>query len=85
MKKINKYKIGEIVTCIKIDNTNDHLISVGKDYKVLEIMLGAISIMTDAGVICYISYGSFFISKRVLRMNKINKINKLNEIFCQSK
>jgi len=86
METYNNIKVGEFVTCIKNDWNNNNLITVGKDYKVLEIIYHinytAITIMTDPGIYCDMGFKEFFISKRGLRKNKINN---LNEIFCKSK
>ena len=86
METYNNIKFGDVLTCIKNDRTNDNLITVGKDYKVIEISTTinhvVIEIMTDAGIYCNVLVHDFFISKRCLRKNKINK---LNEIFCKSK
>jgi len=80
--KYDKIIVGDFLICIKNDYTNDNLITVNKEYKVLEIgrNYSTITIMTDVGIICDIIFYSFFISKRILRKNKLNKLNK---IFCE--
>ena len=77
--KENKFIIGEIVTCIKNDHTNDKLITAGKEYKILEIIknYNSVSIITDPDIKCYIVFKDFFISKRILRKNKLNKLNNI--------
>ena len=83
----NKFIVGELATCIKNNLTNNNLITVGKEYKVLGINgtnnrndYASIYIMTDADIILYINSGNF-VPKKILRKNKLNKLNKINKIF----
>jgi len=80
MKSNNKFKVGELAICIKNDNTNDLLITVGKEYRILNIYEdeknSSILIMTDVNVDCYIIIKTFFISKRIERKNKLKEISE---------
>lgn len=79
--KNNKFRVGELVTCIKNYWYNDKLITVGKEYTVLcvGITKNYIEIMSDINHVVHLPE-YLFISKRVLRKNKLIEINEKQQI-----
>jgi len=78
MKSKNKFKVGELVICIKNDTFTELLLTINNEYKVLQLSNCNSSNMY---MICNNNYNffvpeSYFISKQKLRKMKINEIKQ---------
>ena len=78
MKTDNNFKIGDVVICIKTDNTNSQLITLNQKYTVLDVLKdnSSILIVSDVLLKLYIDI-SFFTTKKILRKNKLNKLKEI--------
>jgi hypothetical protein len=69
-------KEGDIVVCTSISDFDEEHLTIGKKYKILDILVNKIAIRSDNDKISMFFDKSQFIDIQYLREEKINKILK---------
>ena len=75
MPTYKDYKIGQLVTCVKVDDFFDQHLTVGKQYKINDVDFhfpNAICVKTDGGISMFINIELFFEKKIEIRDRKID-------------
>lgn len=73
------FKIGQRITCIKIDDTVDQHLTVGKIYKIRDLDFhfpDSICVKTDSKITMFIKI-QYFLDIQFVRNLKLNKLNSL--------
>ena len=73
------FKIGQRITCVKIDDTVDRHLTVGKIYKIRDLDFhfpDSICVKTDSKITMFIKI-QYFLDIQFVRNLKLNKLNSL--------
>ena len=73
------FKIGQKITCVKIDDTVDQHLTVGKSYKIDDLdfhFWNKVCVKTDSGIFMFIKIEHFFDLQSVRKL-KLDKLNSL--------